>query len=141
MANCRDECPAVDGKVIGPNGCPSSLVIDFVSVGFAFDSAQLSTQSQAILNESVRILKNYPELQVEISGHTDLCGTEEYNEDLSFRRAVAVHDYLQQQGIALSRLGEPMGFGEQRPLVQTPQSYPQCKNATNRRTELDVQGR
>ena len=87
----------------------------------------------------VEILKRYPELRVEVAGHTDLCGTDAYNQSLSERRAKAVYDYLTGNGVDGGRLAGPVGYGESRPLEQTAQTLPGCKSETNRRTELNAQ--
>ncbi|WP_036213573.1 OmpA family protein, partial [Novilysobacter arseniciresistens] len=81
----------------------------------------------------------YPDLRVEVAGHTDLCGSDAYNQSLSERRATAVYDYLTSNGVDASRLAGPNGYGESRPLVSTAQTLPECKNETNRRTELNAQ--
>ncbi|MEG3194038.1 OmpA family protein, partial [Lysobacter sp. D1-1-M9] len=62
-----------------------------------------------------------------------------YNQSLSERRANAVYDYLTSNGIGSNRLVGPNGYGESRPLESTPQTNPECRSETNRRTELNVQ--
>lgn len=138
--DCDDKCPGSQaGQTIGPDGCPVQVSIDLKGVNFDFDKSTLRPDAIAILNEAVDILKRYPDLRVEVAGHTDLCGTDTYNQGLSERRARAVYDYLTSNGIDAGRLVGPNGYGESRPLVQTPQTLPGCKNETNRRTELNVQ--
>lgn len=132
-----ERCP--DGSVMGPDGCPVPLTIDLRGVNFDFDRDTLRPDAISSLNETIEILRNYPDLRVEVAGHTDLCGAEGYNQGLSERRARAVHNHLTQNGIAASRLVGPVGYGEERPLVNTPQTSPECRNETNRRTELNVQ--
>jgi OOP family OmpA-OmpF porin len=85
------------------------------------------------------VLAKYPELKVEVAGHTDLCGKDTYNQDLSQRRAQTVYDYLTGKGVDAARLAGPPGYGESRPLEATEQTSPACKSETNRRTELNVQ--
>ncbi|MBO9715545.1 MAG: OmpA family protein [Pseudoxanthomonas sp.] len=138
--NCDDKCPDTKpGTVVGPDGCPVPVSIDLKGVNFDFDKAVLRPDALAILGEATEILRRYPELKVEVAGHTDLCGPEDYNQKLSERRAKAVYDYLTSNGIDTSRLAGPVGYGESRPLEPTPQTLPGCKNETNRRTELNVQ--
>ncbi|MDO5506124.1 MAG: OmpA family protein [Pseudoxanthomonas suwonensis] len=138
--DCDDRCPNTPaGTVVGPDGCPVPLTIDLRGVNFDFDRSNLRPDAVAILNEAVAILQRYPELRVEVAGHTDLCGSDAYNQGLSERRARAVYDYLTSNGIAASRMSGPIGYGESRPLVNTPQTSPECRNETNRRTELNVQ--
>ena len=138
--NCNDKCPGSQaGQTIGPDGCPVQVSIDLKGVNFDFDKSTLRPDAIAILNEAVDILKRYPDLRVEVAGHTDLCGSDTYNQGLSERRSRAVYDYLTSNGVDAGRLVGPNGYGESRPLVQTAQTLPDCKNETNRRTELNVQ--
>jgi OOP family OmpA-OmpF porin len=138
--DCNDRCPnSQAGEAIGPDGCKVNIAIDLKGVNFDFDKATLRPDAVAILNEAVEILKRYPDLRVEVAGHTDLCGKDTYNQSLSQRRSQAVYDYLTSNGIDSGRLAGPNGYGESRPLVQTGQTTPECRNETNRRTELNVQ--
>lgn len=138
--DCDDKCPGSQaGQTIGPDGCPVPVSIDLKGVNFDFDKSTLRPDAIAILNEAIEILKRYPDLRVEVAGHTDLCGTDEYNQGLSERRSRAVYDYLTSNGIDAARLVGPNGYGESRPLEQTEQTLPGCKSETNRRTELNVQ--
>ncbi len=118
---------------------PAPITIDLKGVNFDFDKSNLRPDALEILGEASEILRRYPELRVEVAGHTDLCGPEDYNQKLSERRATAVYQYLTSNGIDSSRLAGPVGYGESRPLEPTPQTMPGCKNETNRRTELNVQ--
>ena len=138
--NCDDKCPdSQPGQTIGPDGCPVPVSIDLKGVNFDFDKSNLRPDAVAILGEATEILKRYPDLRVEVAGHTDLCGPEDYNQKLSERRATAVYNYLTQNGVDAARLTGPIGYGESRPLEQTPQTMPACKSEKNRRTELNVQ--
>ncbi|MBB1059698.1 OmpA family protein [Marilutibacter spongiae] len=138
--NCDDKCPGSQaGQTIGPDGCPVPVTIDLKGVNFDFDKSTLRPDAVAILSEATEILKRYPELRVEVAGHTDLCGSDAYNQGLSERRATAVYDYLSSNGIDASRMVGPIGYGESRPLEPTEQTLPGCKSETNRRTELNVQ--
>ena len=122
-----------------PEPTPAPITIDLNGVNFNFDKATLRPDALAILAEATEILKRYPELRVEVAGHTDLCGAEDYNQKLSERRASAVYDYLTTNGVDASRLAGPVGYGESRPLEPTAQTFPACKSEKNRRTELNVQ--
>ena len=138
--DCNDKCPNTPaGTTVGPDGCPVPVTIDLRGVNFDFDKSKLRPDAIAILNEAIEVLKRHPELRVEVAGHTDLCGTDAYNQKLSERRAKAVYDYLTTNGVDAGRLAGPNGYGETRPLEQTPQTYPACKSEKNRRTELNVQ--
>ena len=138
--NCDDKCPGSQaGQTIGPDGCPVQVSIDLKGVNFDFDKSTLRPDAIAILGEAAEILKRYPDLRVEVAGHTDLCGADAYNQSLSQRRAQTVYDYLTNNGVSASRLVGPIGYGESRPLEPTAQTLPGCKSERNRRTELNVQ--
>lgn len=141
--NCNDKCPnSQPGQAIGPDGCPVPISIDLKGVNFDFDKATLRPDAVAILSEAAEILKRYPDLRVEVAGHTDSKGTDAYNQKLSERRAKAVYDYLVGQGVAASRLTGPIGYGESRPIAPNTNAdgsdNPEGR-AKNRRTELNVQ--
>src|SRR5690606_27930443 len=141
--NCNDKCPdSQAGQTIGPDGCPVPVSIDLKGVNFDFDKSTLRPDAVAILSEAVQILQRYPDLKVEVAGHTDSKGTDAYNQSLSERRATAVYDYLTSNGIDASRMVGPNGYGESRPIA--PNTNPDGSDnpegrAQNRRTELNVQ--
>lgn len=135
--NCDDRCPNTPaGTAVGPDGCPVPLTIDLRGVNFDFDKSTLRPDAITTLNEAIEILKKYPQLRVEVAGHTDSTGPENYNQGLSERRAKAVYDYLGQNGIDASRMVGPVGYGELRPIDSNDTRE---GRARNRRTELNVQ--
>lgn len=141
--DCDDKCPGSQaGQTIGPDGCPVPVSIDLKGVNFDFDKSTLRPDAVSILNEAIEILKRYPELRVEVAGHTDSKGTDAYNQSLSERRASAVYDYLTSNGIDAGRLVGPTGYGESRPIAPNTNDdgsdNPEGR-ARNRRTELNVQ--
>ena len=141
--NCNDKCPgSAAGQAIGPDGCPVPLTIDLKGVNFDFDKDTLRPDAVAILDEAISILGKYPELKVEVAGHTDSIGTEVYNQGLSERRARTVYDYLAAHGIGTSRMVGPVGYGESKPIApntnEDGSDNPEGR-AKNRRTELNVQ--
>jgi outer membrane protein OmpA-like peptidoglycan-associated protein len=81
---------------------------------FDFSKSDLGDAAKTNLNKLVTILNNYPNTNIEIQGHTDSRGTDEYNMGLSERRADAVRDYLASQGIDPMRM-TTRGFGESAP--------------------------
>ncbi|MCK9209357.1 MAG: OmpA family protein [Ignavibacteriaceae bacterium] len=87
-----------------------------VGVNFAFDKSDLLPESYIPLDKSVKLLKEKPDVNVEIEGYTDYIGTEEYNQQLSIDRAITVKNYLVSQGIAESRLST-VGFGKGNPVA------------------------
>jgi outer membrane protein OmpA-like peptidoglycan-associated protein/flagellar hook assembly protein FlgD len=85
------------------------------NIQFAFDSARLMPQGMKILDRVSQILEKYERYDVIIEGHTDDIGKEDYNLDLSERRAKSVNDYLIGRGTARERL-QFVGMGESVPL-------------------------
>lgn len=104
----------------------------FKDIKFEVDKDILMASSYATLDEIVNILKENPNLSVEIQGHTDSTASEAYNMDLSQRRAMAVMKYLESMGIAASRM-TAKGYGEGSPIDTN--ATPEGK-ANNRRVEL-----
>jgi outer membrane protein OmpA-like peptidoglycan-associated protein len=88
----------------------------------------------AELDRLVRIMEQNPTLVVEIGGHTDSDGSDEYNERLSQARSQSVVDYLLDAGIAENRL-VAKGYGEKQPVA--PNDTKENKQL-NRRTEFGV---
>jgi len=99
---------------------------------FAFSKSDLGESAKTNLNKLVAILNQYPNTNIEIQGHTDSRGTDEYNMGLSQRRANTVRDYLASQGIVGTRM-TTRGFGESAPAYSndTPDGM-----AQNRRVEF-----
>ena len=104
-------------------------------INFAFDSAVLDAEAQAILRQQADWIRQFPEIRFRVYGHTDLVGTAEYNQQLGLRRAQAAVRYLETQGISRSRLEAVASFGKTRPLVNTTEP-----NRENRRTVTEVTG-
>lgn len=88
------------------------------NIFYDFDKATLRPESEEALDELVKLLADNPNITIEMASHTDRVGTEEYNLDLSERRAKAVIDYLISKGIAPERL-QHQGYGKSRPKVVT----------------------
>jgi OOP family OmpA-OmpF porin len=103
-------------------------------VNFEFDSSALSPQAQLILQAAVEALGEGGDVRVEVAGHTDSVGTEEYNQGLSERRARSVADYLSNHGVDRFRL-TVAGYGETRPVASNDTAD---GRAQNRRVELNV---
>ncbi|MCA1780128.1 MAG: OmpA family protein, partial [Xanthomonadaceae bacterium] len=112
------------------------VIFEFDStVTFGFDSAVIRPEAESELNRAAGILRQRDEIiLLEVAGHTDSVGSEEYNRDLSQRRAQSVADYLENRGIARERM-RVVGFGESRPKVSntTPEN-----RAMNRRVVLSI---
>jgi outer membrane protein OmpA-like peptidoglycan-associated protein len=109
-----DKCPGTPtGERVGPQGCTCSVSRQ---VEFAFDSAELTDADKAILDELAETLTRLNFIEGTVTGYTDSEGEEQYNLELSERRAQAVVGYLESKGIASSRM-TAIGKGESDPIA------------------------
>lgn len=74
------------------------------NLSFEFNSSVIKPESEPVIEELYQFLTNNPEVRIQIVGHTDNVGTDEYNKNLSNNRAKAVHDAIVEKGIASDRL-------------------------------------
>ena len=109
-------------------------VIQLKNIFFETDMAELLPRSYTELKKLHQILLDFPNMVIEIRGHTDVRGGHDYNIDLSQRRAKAVVDYLNKRGIAANRT-RFKGFGSTQPIADndTPSGRQQ-----NRRVEFII---
>ena len=101
----------------------------FDNIFYDFDKATLRPESKTALDELAQVLRDNPNVTIEMASHTDRWGSEEYNIDLSARRARSVTDYLISVGIRPDRL-QSQGYGKSRPKTITKKLarlYPQFK--------------
>lgn len=104
------------------------------SITFALNSADLNAQFYNALDGVGMVLKEYDKTIVEVAGHTDSSGSDQYNQALSERRAQAVGSYLGSHGVAGKRL-ITVGAGESRPVASNDSEQ---GRAANRRVELTI---
>lgn len=105
-------------------------VID--NIFYDYDKATLRPESQQALDEMAQVLRDNPNVTIEMASHTDRHGSDEYNIGLSGRRARSVIDYLISVGIAADRL-QSQGYGKSRPKTITrklAREYPQFEEGT-----------
>ena len=99
---------------------PGSQEDLIVNVGdrvfFNYDSAELDTDAQELLQDQVAWLKQYSDVSVIIEGHCDERGTREYNLALGEKRAQSVKNYLINLGISADRVST-ISYGKERPAV------------------------
>ena len=86
------------------------------NIFYDFDKATLRPESASALDELVVLLKENPNVTIELSAHTDYKGSAEYNKRLSQRRAESVVKYLTEHGIENERL-TPVGYGKEMPKM------------------------
>lgn len=118
----RDGEDVLNAKVILPE------------VTFEAYKANLIAEARPILKELKEVLVDYPNIKIDILGHTGNLGSDQYNLTLSLSRARTVKDYLAKMGIAESRL-HFHGFGESRPVATNATEEGRRKN---RRIEFEI---
>lgn len=138
----KDGCPLPVAAAPEPAPAPAAVpvpapaapprTLELRGANFDFDRSVIRPADVEVLDKSAVTLKEWGDVKVEVAGHTDSVGTDEYNQGLSLRRAESVRNFLISKGIAADRLSI-MGYGESRPVAD---------NATadgrfmNRRVEL-----
>ncbi|MEO5345227.1 MAG: OmpA family protein [Magnetococcus sp. YQC-9] len=124
----KDQCPNTPlGAKVNTVGC---WVLE--NLHFKTDKAQIEPISFPLLDSVVTVLKNNPNVRIEVQGHTDNTGKPAHNDRLSKARAESVKQYLVKKGIDAKRL-TAAGFGANKPVA--PNTTPDGR-AKNRRVEL-----
>ncbi len=116
VVDSKDRCPDTPkGDRVDAFGCSFTTELRLPGVVFDTDKAVLRPESFEVLDGAVETLKRYPELKVEVAGHTDSVGSDAYNRTLSQERAATVLGYLRDKGVtnALSS----RGYGESQPIA------------------------
>ena len=136
----EDQCPDTPGTVAN-NGCPEVTAevqkqLNDYAKTILFDTAKASikAESEQVLNDIVKILKEYPSAKFTIEGHTDSDGSQSFNQKLSDARANSVKNYLTENGIDEFRLSA-IGYGEDRPIDT---NKTRKGKANNRRVEINL---
>jgi OOP family OmpA-OmpF porin len=111
-----------------------STKITLNNIWFGFDKFTLNSESYPELNRLAELLKEQPSIKVEVSGHTDNVGPEEYNLNLSKKRANGVSKYLIQKGVSQDRI-TTTSYGEGRPVETNDTDEGRRKN---RRVEFTI---
>jgi len=140
-----DQCPDTPhGAKVDAKGCPiSAKEAELLDTGklrlrnvfFDTNKATLKPESYAALDETGGILEKWPQLRIEVGGHTDSQGADAYNMDLSRRRAQAVLDYLTGKFKIEAGQYTAKGYGESNPVASNDTAE---GRAQNRRVELNV---
>lgn len=104
------------------------------NIFFEYDKSTLTSSSKGELNQVYGFLQNNPALKIEVAGHTDSMGSDQYNDKLSLDRAKSVKRYLVNKGIAPRRI-KVAGYGENKPIA--PNSTEKGREK-NRRVEFEI---
>lgn len=132
-AMARTSVSAMQMRAAVPPPPPATRIV-LRGVNFDFDKADIRPDARVILDEAASTLRENSGVRIQVGGHTDSIGTEEYNQGLSERRARAVADDLAAHGIDRARL-TVVGFGESSPVAT---NDTRDGRAQNRRVELNV---
>lgn len=142
VADREDRCPEEPETKNGfrdKDGCPDEIPAEvqrFTGVidGITFEThkAVIRPASTTVLQEALTVLEGYPDVRLEISGHTDDVGDDRLNLDLSQSRADAVRTWFVAHGIDAERL-RAVGYGELRPRAE---NTTDAGRAENRRVEF-----
>ena len=139
MDKCPNE-PETKNGFQDEDGCPDTpppTKLDMLAkrVNFAFNSAAITADTQAVLKEVAQYMKEEPGItKVEVGGHTDNKGNAKFNKGLSQKRADAIIAALIKLGVEKPRL-EAVGYGMEHPLVDADTDE---ARAQNRRVEFKV---
>jgi outer membrane protein OmpA-like peptidoglycan-associated protein len=112
------------------------LIVNLSDVLFDVDKATLKPGAREKLARVAGILGSHPDLQIQIEGHADSTGTDEYNQRLSERRAQSVRAYFSENGIGKA-IVSAVGFGESQPVATNGTA---AGRQQNRRVEIIVTG-
>ena len=117
----RDQCPDTPrGHVVDEDGCTVMVEQNIrheLVVNFEFDSAEVRSRFYGDIEELGELMQEHSDVSIEIGGHTDLIGPEDYNQGLSERRAQAVKDVLVERFNISSDRISTRGYGMRRPVV------------------------
>jgi outer membrane protein OmpA-like peptidoglycan-associated protein len=137
---------AAAGKSLGLEGALKELQAEVTAqeikidlsadVLFDFDKADLKPTAEGKLNHLLTVVNSKPGSRISIEGHTDLRGSDAYNQTLSQRRAESVRSWLVAHGVAAGRISAT-GAGESRP-VRTGNT--EADHQANRRVEIRIRG-
>lgn len=129
IVDAKDLCPnepETRNGIADNDGCPDEESVRVVGdkieldqkIHFWTNSDRIRAMSYPVLDKLANFLKNHPEyVKVDIEGHADERGQEEFNLDLSKRRAKSILEFLAEHGVARERLASE-GYGSSRPLVE-----------------------
>lgn len=114
-------------------------MLNIENIGFELNKAEIKEESQRALEKVIRLMNKYPEMEIEFGAHTDSRGGDEYNLELSERRAEAVVEYLIAKGIDFMKISGK-GYGESE-LLNNCSNGVKCtdvEHLKNKRTEFVV---
>lgn len=135
MDKQKKELEAINNAQVESINDGQALKVTFESgILFATNSSSLNAASQTSLSQFAASLRNNPDTDVQIIGHTDNTGTDAINNPLSEKRAQAVYNYLLQSGVNANRMTS-QGLGSSQPITDNNTA---AGKAQNRRVEVFI---
>lgn len=136
--NCIDKCPdTIKGLAVDADGCPIADIVT-LKINFDFDKSDIKPEYYQELADFASYMRQQQSFTVvEIAGHTDSVGSDEYNQKLSERRAKAVRDYLVNELGMDDKLFSAVGYGESKPIATNDTD---AGRAENRRILAELKG-
>ena len=130
----REIKTALPGAEVERVGEGIKVVLNENSINFNFNSANLTPTAKNNLDKVAKVFKHNPDTNINVYGHTDSKGADDYNRSLSVKRADAVVNYLKTQGLKSNRF-TAIGMGESEP---TASNDTESGRAKNRRVEFAI---
>lgn len=134
QSDLYDSLTQLEGKYARVTQEARGTIVSLADILFDFDKATLKRDVEFTLVRVATILNQFNEMKIDIEGHTDNVGTEEYNQKLSERRAQAVYEFLKSQGLDAGRMTYA-GYGMSRPVADNDTEAGRQKN---RRVDLVI---
>ncbi len=133
-AQAREKMRQALSEVVAIRSTARGLIVNLPDILFDFGKSTLRPEARETLSRVAGILSVSPVYDLRVEGHTDDVGSDEFNQDLSLRRAQSVRSYLIQSGLPAKMIAAE-GFGESQPLV--PNDSPENRQK-NRRVEIVI---
>ena len=131
-AKLRDR---LEGSGVSVTRDGDNIILNMPSnITFATDQSDIRPNFYNVLNSVAIVLREFNQTLVDVNGHTDSDGSDEYNEELSSRRANSVAEYLVSQQLDSQRFSV-QGFGESQPVASNASA---SGKAQNRRVEIQI---
>jgi outer membrane protein OmpA-like peptidoglycan-associated protein len=134
QADLYESLQKLEGRFLSLKKTARGTIVSLADILFDFGKATLKRDVEFNLVKIATILEQFPEMQIAVEGHTDNVGSEEYNLDLSRRRAQAVADFMASQGLDMERV-TVAGYGFSRPVED---NSTEAGRQKNRRVDLVI---
>jgi outer membrane protein OmpA-like peptidoglycan-associated protein len=134
QADLHDALKKLEGRFATITRNARGTIVSLADILFDTNKATLKRDVEFSLVKIATILSQFPEMKIQVEGHTDNVGTPEYNMDLSLRRATAVRDFMVEQGVTAERM-TVAGYGLTRPVADNATEEGRQKN---RRVDLVI---